>query len=779
MKTSHSEFLHFVPGQGPIKDFIHHNTLHAFQREPFDRAVLRASRLFGARSRLGLKEWEEISRRGVVSEEGRHFTGFTGSPRREATTPPGWVNAGIRVPGFQRIGVDILTETRTPLFRVLSNYLDQGIAAHSHAPFPDFWSWLRHYFGSNRLNFKLLSTDRVQESLRMDPESALLKNLEALVPDPEYRERYQLEVLLSHPGWSGLVHQVELKPTGLFERKPIRVLELLALETAMDVACATRHPDFKGFSGRGLVRSVGEIGVEESPAEFELRQAQESLEWSFYLKKIRKIESLSDSSPVSPRGERVRAVFCIDDRECSIRRHLEAVNTDITTYGAAGFFGLDCKVQEAGYPHPVQSCPVVLDPRVIIEEEFLDPVGSGGRIGPSEHLLPLSRSSLDPLRAWAHSLWKGFDLARHLIGQVFHPGIPIEERGTYLRIHRHGERDGFQLGYTVPEMADRVIGLFRTIAIDPGKEGLLVFMAHEASSNNNPHYAAYDCGACSGRSGAINSRAFALMANDPAVRSELTSRGVPIHPGLHVVGAVHDTTRDRVRYYDLDRVPETRREDLVRFRSDFETALGRNALERTRKFELFPLDGTVEEARAHADQRASALFEPRPELNHATNAMCVVGRRKLTSGQSFDRRAFLHSYDPSTDPDGSVLSNILNAVVPVCGGINLEYYFSRMDNEVYGAGTKLPHNVVGLFGVANGVLGDLRTGLPSQMIEVHDPLRLLVLVEQTPEVAFRAVSAKESTFEWLVNEWIHYACLNPVDGKVYRWYRGEWKRVTR
>lgn len=38
---------------------------------------------------------------------------------------------------------------------------------------------------------------------------------------------------------------------------------------------------------------------------------------------------------------------------------------------------------------------------------------------------------------------------------------------------------------------------------------------------------------------------------------------------------------------------------------------------------------------------------------------------------------------------------------PVCGGINLEYYFSRVDNQKLGAGTKLPHNVMGLFGVAN------------------------------------------------------------------------------
>jgi uncharacterized protein YbcC (UPF0753/DUF2309 family) len=64
----------------------------------------------------------------------------------------------------------------------------------------------------------------------------------------------------------------------------------------------------------------------------------------------------------------------------------------------------------------------------------------------------------------------------------------------------------------------------------------------------------------------------------------------------------------------------------------------------------------------------------------------------------------------------------------------LNIIFQGVDNHRLGAGTKLPHNVMGLFGVANGIDGDLRPGLPSQMIEVHDPLRLLIVVEHFPEV---------------------------------------------
>ena len=107
--------------------------------------------------------------------------------------------------------------------------------------------------------------------------------------------------------------------------------------------------------------------------------------------------------------------------------------------------------------------------------------------------------------------------------------------------------------------------------------------------------------------------------------------------------------------------------------------------------------------------------------------------------------------------------NILNAIAPVCGGINLEYYFSRVDNQKLGAGSKLPHNVLGLIGVANGADGDLRPGLPQQMIEIHDPMRLLVIVEHFPDVVLQVIQKNEATYEWFKNEWIHLVAVNPKD----------------
>ena len=131
-----------------------------------------------------------------------------------------------------------------------------------------------------------------------------------------------------------------------------------------------------------------------------------------------------------------------------------------------------------------------------------------------------------------------------------------------------------------------------------------------------------------------------------------------------------------------------------------------------------------------------------------------MGRRQLTRGLFLDRRSFLNSYDPTLDPQGEILSGILNAVVPVCGGINLEYYFSRLDPRVYGAGSKLPHNVSGLVGVMNGTEGDLLTGLPTQMTEVHDPIKLMMVLEQDPDVALKAARKNPAVFEWIEKGWM-------------------------
>jgi uncharacterized protein YbcC (UPF0753/DUF2309 family) len=118
---------------------------------------------------------------------------------------------------------------------------------------------------------------------------------------------------------------------------------------------------------------------------------------------------------------------------------------------------------------------------------------------------------------------------------------------------------------------------------------------------------------------------------------------------------------------------------------------------------------------------------------------------------------------------------ILSAAIPVCGGINLEYYFSRTDQQRFGAGTKLPHNVLGLFAVTNGVEDDIRPGLPSQMIEIHTPTRLLFIIEQDPQLILKILEENPKLMEWVKNQWVLFSAVHPKTREVYIFEHGRFE----
>ena len=322
-------------------------------------------------------------------------------------------------------------------------------------------------------------------------------------------------------------------------------------------------------------------------------------------------------------------------------------------------------------------------------------------------------------------------------------------------------------------MATRVENLLRSIGLVNNFAPLVYAVGHGSTSVNNTHYAGYDCGACSGRPGSVNARVISYMANHLKVRALLKERGIDIPETTQFLGALHDTTRDEIAFYDTALLSPTNAKLHQQNEVNFSKALDLNAKERSRRFESIDSHLPVEKVHEKIRRRSVSLFEPRPELNHATNALCIVGRRDISKHLFLDRRSFMNSFDYRVDPEGKYLTTILNAVAPVAGGINLEYYFSRVDNQKLGAGTKLAHNVMGLFGVANGIDGDLRPGLPSQMIEVHDPVRLMVIVEHFPKVVLQSIQQSSATYEWFMNQWIHLMVVEPLTNQLYLFKDGE------
>src|SRR5262249_9778351 len=334
---------------------------------------------------------------------------------------------------------------------------------------------------------------------------------------------------------------------------------------------------------------------------------------------------------------------------------------------------------------------------------------------------------------------------------------------TRLQLDRQDQAPpiGTYSGFTVREMADIVRRVLEDIGTGDHLSSLVLVVGHGSISFNNPHESAHDCGACGGGRGGPNARAFAQMANDRRVRQLLASEGLRIAETTWFVGAQRNTCSNEVTFFDEDLIPSGHEHVFTQAREAVDKTRRREAHERCRRFDAVPPWYPPIAALAHVEGRAADLAQPRPEYGHATNAFCVIGRRSRTRGLFLDRRVFLVSYDPTLDHEGAILARIMAAVVPVVAGISLEYYFSYVDPSGYGSGTKLPHNVTSLLGVMDGAQSDLRTGLPWQMVEIHEPTRLAIIVEATRERVQRVVRDNPAIERLVRNRWIWLACLSP------------------
>ena len=433
--------------------------------------------------------------------------------------------------------------------------------------------------------------------------------------------------------------------------------------------------------------------------------------------------------------KRLQAVFCIDVRSEGYRRALEAQDEGIETIGFAGFFGMAVAFGETA------RCPVLISPRYTVAGEKTEPetkwlAGAWSKLrGSATACFPYVESA---------GLGYGIAIVKRLLGWA---EKPVEKPALSWQI---------PLEARVQLVADAL----RNMSLDPGKLAPVVLICgHGSRTENNPYGSSLDCGACGGHKGDVNARLAAALMNDPEVREELRRRNLAIPEDTVFVAGLHVTTTNQVVLLDADGLTAGQRTELQGWLQGASERLGSDGLQRSRDWS-----------------------EVRPEWGLAGNAAFIAAPRSRTRSLDLGGRAFLHDYDAAADADGSVLSLILTAPVVVASWINLQYYGSTVNNELFGSGNKALHNVVGRFGVWEGNAGDLRTGLPMQSLHdgtdwVHEPLRLQVFVEAPRARIDGVLEAHAQVRELVENEWIRLIAME--GGDFYdRRAEGRWRKMV-
>jgi uncharacterized protein YbcC (UPF0753/DUF2309 family) len=592
------------------------------------------------------------------------------------------------------------------------------------------------------------------------PDDALNEALDKLSVQPAHRRDYLRSQLLALPGWAGhvkwradhdpgfdlvsyLAMRVSYQAAVAGKTRPAMAqLEnidvsarerMTARRRALQLASQLPH----GPLSDDQIADATDVLDQLTPSD-RRRIWQDAYE-SHYRDQL--LEQLATHRPPSTVGRpAAQLVCCIDARSEGLRRHLEG-NSGYDTLGFAGFFAVAIRFQSLAGGAPSNLCPVLLSPRNSVIEQSLD--SSDGQ----RHITGLAAlaGAEGSFHAAKDDFVGPFALAE-AAGWVAGPLAAAKTllAGRYARLRSGLNRRAVPGAATVlnvdeafslaerclfAEVALTMMGLSREFA------PIVVLCGHGSTTENNPYAAALDCGACGGNRGGPNARTAAAILNGTDVRQHLATKGIVIPDDTWFVAAEHDTAIDQVRILDCHVIPRSHHEAVARLAADLATAGGALSAERCATLPGAPPRPSSAKASRHVHTRSSDWAQVFPEWGLANNAAFIVGPRSMTKGIDLKGRAFLHSYDAGIDPDGAALETILTAPLVVAQWINCQYYFSAVDPDTFGAGTKTIHNVVGGgIGVLAGHNGDLQTGLPLQSVSVgsqliHEPIRLLAIVQ--------------------------------------------------
>ncbi|MEO1060928.1 MAG: putative inorganic carbon transporter subunit DabA [Actinomycetota bacterium] len=793
----------------PLSSFVAANPLGGLEELGFDEAAARARRTLGGRTHLSLEEYRADHDRGITRAPhldqaiSRAFPLLaSGSPirigdhdvhpleivRLDLEHGPEWQGASVT-----SAPADALTGQIDDIVTTLATeYVAAPVWAESST---DFTTWWQRVAGTDPRLRTLLGRTRLAwlTGLGSEPTEIIDQAMAVLGIADEDRANDLRERLARTPGWAGYAKWRSDWAAADEARPVLTPLELAALSAALDaaigrlprperyelgdrdhldrrvLAVATALGADLDAAGREAIREVlGDVPDESRPATW--LTAQEIAVNDELLGLLDRADGHTVTTPEA------QLVFCIDVRSEGLRRHLEAQGT-YDTIGFAGFFGIPMTVEQVAWDHAEARCPVLVQPAAqAIERARL---GHGRDV---ERRLDLDRGIAGGVAAHAGTKYGpgGPFVMAEAAGWVLGPiaaartllprsSTPPRPEGTVIELDAN-ELTGTDLEQRT-YFAEAVLS---TMGLTSGFAPLVVLSGHGAHTVNNPHATGLDCGACAGAAGDANARTVVRLLNEPEVRSGLAERGIVIPEETVFVAAIHDTVSDRVDLLDLEDLPTRHTDRVARLQAALAEAGARQSADRARH-----LPGPAERVR----DRGADWAQVRPEWGLARNAGFLIGPRSMTAGVDLGGRAFLHSYDAQRDPTGKVLETIMTAPLVVAHWISSQYYFSTVDPEVFGAGDKLLHNVVGDVGVISGEHGDLRVGLPLQSTHLgedrhHQPVRLLAVVQAPRQRIDTIIDANPILQTLFRGSWVRLAAReHPDEPWSTRTPEGDW--VTR
>lgn len=634
----------------------------------------------------------------------------------------------------------------------LSLFLDEGMAPWP-MPFKEmgfYTAWRKLIVFDNEIKKKN------KRKIPKTPVEALTFVLEG------FDENQQIEVLKRHlsslPGWVGFI-KFRMENNSIWNKEfPVSLLDYLAVRLwmaySLDAPILPKLPPIDKTSNLITLKYLWLEAWESTWQDNFERRIKESLEKSINCQKVKPIAQL---------------VFCLDTRSELLRRTLEQLG-NYETFGSAGAFGLPMD-----YCHPEnglvnKSSPAMVPSKYMVHERPMANneakakgyIKEGKQIGAYKYFLKRLKNILPSAFGFVEGAglyYGGFMLMRlfkpnaaERLTIKHHKGCEHIYEPHISRIHKSDSRADIPL----EEKAALVKGVFDSCGWRDFAP-LIVFTGHASHSANNPFASSLDCGACAGNPGKRNARMLAKLANCSSVRQLLKEKyGIYIPNETIFIAAEHITSSDEVILFDQN-IPESHQDLIQQLKRDLSEL--KKSMTKTRLNE-------PQNAVSLAKIKSNSWSESRPEWGLSGHAGYIIGPRALTSNGTFND-CFMSSYDWKIDKDGSILKAIMQGPLVVVQWISNHYYFSTVDNNILGGGSKITLNITGKHGAMQGNGSDLKMGLPLQSVMVtdkrfyHNPIRISILI-QAPKHFVDSILVEDSKLSALINNgWILLHIMDP------------------